>query len=122
MPSRTLRKTRYILVVLVFLLAAVFTCGVLAAHLQLSWLALLFLILSVLLAAAALGLRSCLDSQVGLQEHDTPNLAAITCLARAPAPYKAGTAPAGNEQDQACLPPASSEPRAAGGAGVGGVP
>ena len=52
--------------VLVFLLAAVFTCGVLAAHLQLSWLALLFLILSVLLAAAALGLRSCLDSQVGL--------------------------------------------------------
>ena len=66
MPPRTLRKTRYILVVLVFLLAAVFTCGVLAAHLQLSWLALLFLILSVLLAAAALGLRSCLDSQVGL--------------------------------------------------------
>ena len=51
-----------------------------------------------------------------------PKLAALTCLARAPVPYKAGTAPAGDEQDQACLPPARSEPRAAGGPGVGGVP
>ena len=47
------------------LLAAAFTTGLLAAHLRLAWLDLAFLILSLLLAVAALGLRCFLDSQVG---------------------------------------------------------
>jgi hypothetical protein len=51
--------------VLGLLLAAAFTTGLLAAHLRLAWLDLAFLILSLLLAVAALGLRCFLDSQVG---------------------------------------------------------
>ena len=62
--AKTLRRTRYILVLLILLLAATFTTGVLAAHLALAWLDLAFLICSFLLAAAALGLRCGLDSQV----------------------------------------------------------
>ena len=61
---RTLRRTRFILVLLTLLLAAAFTTGVIAAHLRLAWLDLLFLLLSVVLALAALGLRCGLDSQV----------------------------------------------------------
>ena len=49
---------------LTLLLAAAFTTGIIAAHLRLAWLDLLFLLLSVLLALAALGLRCGLDSQV----------------------------------------------------------
>ena len=62
--AKTLRRTRYILVLLCLLLASTFTTGVIAAHLALPWLDLAFLICSFLLAALALGLRCGLDSQV----------------------------------------------------------
>ena len=68
--AKTLRRTRYILVLLCLLLASTFTTGVIAAHLALPWLDLAFLICSFLLAALALGLRCGLDSQVLIKIYD----------------------------------------------------
>ena len=61
---RTLRRTRFLIFLLCLLLAATFTCGILAAHFMVSWLDIAFLVLSVVLAVASLVLRCFLDSQV----------------------------------------------------------
>ena len=61
--SRTLRRTRYLLLLLVIFLSLSWLTGLLSAHYQHQVLAISFLLLRVLLTASVL-LRCCLDSQV----------------------------------------------------------
>ena len=75
--AKTLRRTRYILVLLCLLLAATFTTGVIAAHLALPWLDLAFLICSFFLAAVTLCLRCGLDSQVVINIQSPPSPIAV---------------------------------------------
>ena len=61
---RTLRKTRYILLLLLMLLVCVWVFGVLSAHFQKTALSLIFMLFSLMLSLAVMGLRCFFDHQV----------------------------------------------------------
>jgi len=62
--AKTLRRTRFILLLILILLIMVWTSGVVSSHFRLGWLAAAFILLSLVLALVILSLRCLLDTQV----------------------------------------------------------